>query len=204
MKTTDKPIMLEQPPATDCPRCGGDGWIQDSMGDNNCETCNGTGKVKPATDTASPRLRSAGDKQWTRETVFGIWNTLHYDEDFKPTTRFVDKIIDAHNAALAAEREISKEWYDRWGDTNAALLQAQAAIAEIYNMSGNDSIKMMIRVKEICHSVDLSALDKHDEEVRKPLVDLLRESQERLGRTAFPSLWKRIDDALPKSRNPEP
>lgn len=38
------------PARSQCPRCGGDGWIQDSMGDATCEACDGTGRAD-----ASPR-----------------------------------------------------------------------------------------------------------------------------------------------------
>jgi len=61
------------------------------------------------------------------------------------------------------------------------LLIAQAAIAELKGFVDTDpnweGIPRSVanRMSDILESIDLSALDKHDAEVRKPLVDALIE-----------------------------
>jgi len=83
------------------------------------------------------------------------------------------------SAALAAEREKLKRAQDFSYLCHQQLLAAQAAIAEIQKITGptmeipaNGPVaEMLQKVDELTESVDLSALDKHDDEVRKPLVD---------------------------------
>jgi hypothetical protein len=103
------------------------------------------------------------------------------------------------NAALAAER---RKAYSE-GNTAAfeskyvrgleqQLLQAQAAIAEHDRYAA-----------EKCHyhvgkTVDLSALDKHDAEVRKPLADALKWALKVLKLGETPQAEQILADALAK------
>jgi len=57
------------------------------------------------------------------------------------------------------------------------LLAAQAAIAELQNVIEGEKISFNLHEQiRKCLRVDLSALDNHDAEVRKPLVDALEET----------------------------
>jgi hypothetical protein len=88
---------------------------------------------------------------------------------------------DAHNAELAVEREKSEKLDWLLLEAQRQLLQAQAAIAEALEMSDHPAT-----VRRILKSIDLSALDKHDEEVRQDQAD------------RFEHLIGVIDEALAK------
>jgi len=112
-------------------------------------------------------------QEWTPEYVSG-------------TLRSVTAICDAHNDVLAAEREkvqrVSGLGADAYNKLKRQLLAAQAAIAE-HNKGLLYANKKAYEIK-----VDLSALDKHDAEVReKAVVDVIGGS---------------IDDAIAEVRKP--
>jgi len=136
------------------------------------------------------------DKQWTEDTVEQIWSTVY--ESGVPFSAMLPVLFRAVasqvNAALAAEREKSylrdceqhgRDEYVRKlraalglkvGESltesarkiHQQLLQAQAAIAEHnrFHVAGCGNI-----------IIDLSALDRHDAEVQKPLVDALENAK---------------------------
>jgi len=79
------------------------------------------------------------------------------------------------NAELAAERENTRRWTTEAHYSAKSEQQLRQQL-----LAAKEEIRVMtnqiraISVKRILRSVDdLSALEKHDEEVRKPLVDAL-------------------------------
>jgi DNA phosphorothioation-dependent restriction protein DptG len=125
-----------------------------------------------------------------------------------------DEEIDKLKETIAAVREKREQaecsleaWHSQFGTSQLShaiaerdslrqqLLQAEAAIAEVKRGT------LTQKNWEILKTIDLSALDKHVAEVRKPLVDALREAR------IIVNLWERgpskrvtklIDDALAK------
>ena len=107
------------------------------------------------------------DHQGRSFPLYHIWtgsNTLPLYESDKEA---VQEVFDAHNAALAAEREKKENAIKMWrknetkiGEVVELLLQAQAAIAELVRTG-----IVPHKIEDI--PVDCSALDKHDAEVRR-------------------------------------
>jgi hypothetical protein len=95
-------------------------------------------------------------------------------------------IVNLANVALAAEREWSKALYQNLDDEKKshrksldALLQAQAAIADAKDKINGIFFASHSRFAEflqILSNVDLSVLDKHDADVRKPLMEALNDA----------------------------
>jgi hypothetical protein len=99
----------------------------------------------------------------------------------------------AHNTALAAEREKAETAGVLANSYKQEALHAQAAIASASTLSR--------RAKELLSHIDLSALDKHDEAVRKPLVDALRDCLAAIRHEDYSSQMRACikgDDALAK------
>jgi hypothetical protein len=102
--------------------------------------------------------------------------------------------------------EVMTTEYTAHEETQKQLLACQAAIAEIYHCLNRTDMPhdaKLVRIGKLL-LLDAAALDKHDAEVRNPLVDLLRETRELIPAT-WPStqrssLAKRIDDALVKEK----
>jgi hypothetical protein len=178
-------------------------------------------------------------EQWTFQSVANLFVDGGYPG-----------VADAHNAALAAEKEMTLD-SDKWAmhyknqcelagaETQKAwaawheikeqlaaeqeklkeelkklehfhqaellkieqqLLQAQAAIAEAkahLNKIIFDSNSRLSDVLGALNTVDLSALDKHDAEVRKPFIDLLT-SVDKSSPAAWHEWWFRRDELLQK------
>jgi hypothetical protein len=164
-------------------------------------------------------------QEWTKHGNFGI-DVGHKLLPICHTTASRDLLFDTHNAALFAEgQRVSKlildsiqpsvahrPFIERIEELEQQLLQAQAAIAETNRICNVHGLRVPIE------SIDLSALDKHDAEVRaygwnegreherkcsealrKPLVDALEWLDRRggLGLDAH----KLIADALAKVKD---
>jgi len=205
-------LRANQPPATDTCTC--DESASDVIIDQRCPI---HGSIKPATDATArtncptcgqvipldSELRAASQRppcncgenagDWTLSKVIRMIG--------EPVTRFdvrksAERIFEAINAALAAERETTRQWKQTLRDEIKQLrqqlaaerekreaaerdamrmgglaLQAQAAIAEAIKLSDKD---YHADCTKPLRTVDLSVLDNHDAEARKPLVDAMQ------------------------------
>jgi len=109
------------------------------------------------------RVKEQGSHaEWTREFV----ENLMLKSQLVDQPAFGTVIADAHNAALAAERERVNDMIRNYEDeTYQALLQAQAAIAQVMQRSDAMTIPHWICVH--LKSVDLSALDKFKKDTER-------------------------------------
>jgi hypothetical protein len=130
----------------------------------------------------------------------------------------------AYDLVMEAAQQAALKEGIRSGEFQRQLLAAQAAIAEIYDLikdvpATGESAVALGKIDQICESVDLSALEKHDAEVRKdwetvalankrdaenymtealkvkPLVDALEKLQKRVLTREQKAI---VDDALAK------
>lgn len=193
---------------------------QVELGNHDCEydsdgaPCNRCGKTAAEAIMYSERkLRSdqpqsatsqllSGNvpRTWHVKNRLGDWNAI-YDEGGNIVGHAYwrddrDKITSAHNQALAAERQLREQAEEDVEEMNgyvkqakASLLSAQAAIKWALSQYANLDVGVCAILKKL-RDVDLSALQKHDEEiladreahfvkrlaeVREPLVDALEE-----------------------------
>jgi hypothetical protein len=158
----------------------------------------------PSQSNAAPTVQPAGaaerseQQEWTPEYVI---MELGVNTHWKAV-----EIADAHNAALAAERQRREraELFQRNDETEAnelseRLLSALAAIN--FALGWGD---LPLGVEEKLRHADLSLLHQHDAEVRKPLVDVLeRIDSELTGSLPVTALIKEIvHSALAQCKQP--
>jgi len=180
-------------------------------------------------DAASQRPRKENAQEWTperieryvqRQELSELANEINAAIDaahrkYKPQVlQDSEARVEELEQQLAAEREKREQSDLRESETEERLLIAQAAIAELQNVIEGEKISFNLHEQiRKCLRVDLSALDKHDEEVsakawnegweegareaRKPLVELLRKSAKCMESLA-PNLTSQIKVALAK------